>query len=81
MTTSKNVTPAKYRCGLDEEQCPSIHETENGDIVFVGAYVTQGELKSMGIPYGTGESAVSFSREFVDAYLLEHLQRKIAGGK
>jgi len=80
MTTSKNVTPAKFRC-LASLQCPSIHETENGDIVFVGPYISQGELKSMGIQYGQGESAVSFSREFIDAYLLEHLQRKIADDK
>jgi len=78
MTTAKNVTPAKFRCGLNEEQCPSIHETENGDIVFVGPYVSQGELKNMNIPFGQGESAVSFSRDFVDAYLLEHLAKKIA---
>jgi len=79
MTTSKNITPAKFHCGMGA--CPSIHETENGDIVFVGPYVSQGELKSMGIQYGQGESAVSFSLEFIDAYLMEFLAQKVAGSK
>ena len=78
MSTAKNVTPAKFRCDLDEEQCPSIHETENR-IVFVGDYVSDGELKNMDIPRGTGESAVSYPREFVDAFMVEWAARKLSG--
>ena len=76
MSKAHDITPAKFRCGLG--QCPSIHETENGDIVFIGPYVSHGELTNMSVPYGKGESAVRFPREFIDAYFMEYAAKILA---
>lgn len=72
---TRDITPAKFRCGLGTY--PSIHETENG-IVFVGDFVSDGELKNLGIPRGKGESAVSYPREFVDAFVKECVAKWLA---
>jgi len=82
MSATNNVTPAKFRCDFFEASCPSIHEAENGDIVFIGEYVSQGELKTMGIGYrADGESAVRYPREFVEAYFMEYAAKRLANSK
>lgn len=80
MSATNNITPAKFRCGLG--QCPSIHETENGDIIFIGDYVSQGELTTMGIVNrADGESAVRYPREFVEAFFMDYAAKKLANAK
>lgn len=76
MSKANDITPAKFRCGLG--QCPSIHETENG-IVFVGAFVSDGELKNLNIQRGVGETALRYPHELVDAFMVEWAAKKLAG--
>ena len=79
MSKAHDITPAKFRC-MASLQCPSIHETEAGDIVLVGQHVSRGELKNMEIiNAGSGEGAIRLSREFIDAYFMEYAAKKLAG--
>ena len=80
MTTSREVTPANFRCG-EFLSCPSVHVTENGEYVYIGNYVSKGELTGMAIPKekmpSDGESAVRFSAAFVDAFFLEYAANRL----
>lgn len=79
MTTSKNITPAKFRC-LASLQCPSIHETENGDIIIIGQHVSKGELKNMNVLSTLhGEGAIQLTREFVEAFIKQEVAKWIDG--
>ena len=81
MTIAREVTPANFKCDF-EASCPSIHVTENGDYVYIGNYVSKGELANMAIPKEKmptdGESAVRFSAAFMDAFFMEYGARKLA---
>ena len=77
---TKNITPTKFRCGDVDALCPSIHETENG-IVFVGAFVSDGELTNLGIKRGVGETALRYPQELVDAFMVEWAAKKLANAK
>ena len=76
---TKNITPANFRCSFEPSR-PSIHETENG-IVFVGAFVSDGELKNLGIARGVGETALRYPQELVDAFMVEWAAKKLANAK
>lgn len=81
MTTSKDVTPAKFRC-LASLQCPSIHISAGGDYIFINTHVSDGELKTMGIvdkddkpKRSAGEGAIRISPEFVKQFVLEYISK------
>ena len=82
MTTSRDVTPANFRCGENSPCCPSVHVPESGDYIYIGNYVSKGELTNMAIPKekmpSDGESAVRFSAAFMDAFFMEYGARKLA---
>ena len=80
MSKAHNITPAKFRC-VDTLTCPSIHETEGGDIILVGQHVSRGELTNMEIGAGPGEGAIRLSREFLNAFFMEFAAKQLANAK
>ena len=79
MSKAHDITPAKFRCGL--AQCPSVHETEAGDIILIGQHVSHGELTNMEIGASQGEGAIRLSREFLDAFFMEFAAKQLANAK
>ena len=77
MSKAHDITPAKFRCGDVSPACPSIHETEAGDIVLVGQHVSRGELTNMEIGASQGEGAIRLSRGFLEAFFMEFAAKQL----
>ena len=76
MSKAHDITPAKFRCGM-VQTCPSVHETEAGDIVLVGQHVSRGELTNMEVSAGQGEGAIRLSRGFLEAFFMEFAAKQL----
>lgn len=60
----KNITPAKFRCGLG--QCPGVFDLEDGRIAVRGAWMFADESRSFGVPVPTvHEFNVTLPKELI----------------